>query len=330
MFQEIDMTDAKLEKEFGMGCLLVKGAHLWPLSHFVWEGSVKEVSATFFCEGQEPWDDISLLRIEVFKLPGGRSQLAERVEWYTQNRKKRHIKIADGPLFDESMLDVKGLASNWETDSFALSKREIIRIYQVKKYAVIFRFLTRSGTLLDHPVFKRVVKNVSFAEGQWEKAAPEVVDTRRKSKRTTESPLTEEQESEMWRIVETVTKSCKLVKVKDPQKRLEVVENEIKAARTERRLSKGQKADRAAELGHFLGQTFCWELEWEWCNIREPDGSEWLCVASPDRSVVMAPVDWVFELISDKKRPINCLLTFNMIDAGRLPPSRPSAYAWVG
>ncbi len=330
MFEQVDLTDATLGREFGMGCLHIKGAHLWPLTHFVWDASAKEVGATFFCEEQEPWDNVSLLRIEIFKLPRAKSELAERLEWYTRNRKKRRIKIADGELFDERMLDVRGLGKEWEQDSFAPSKREIIRIYRVKKYAVIFRFLARSGTFLDHPVFKRVVKNVKFDEAQWEKALPDIIDTRPQSKRTTESPLTEEQESEMWEMVGAVTKRLKLSKVKDAEKRLRRVEKEIDAARAERKLSKDQKIDRAIELGSFVGQILCWDLDWEWCNVLESDGSESICVCSPDRSVAIAPVVWVFELLSDKKRPINCLLTFNMIHYGRLPPSRPNAYVWIG
>lgn len=329
MFEQRDLTDAKLAKEFGMGCLTIKGAHLWPLSHFVWDESAKEVSATFFCEEHEPWDKISLLRIEIFKLPRAASDLAERIEWYTRRRKKRRIKIADGQLFEESMLHVKGLGKEWEQDSFPLSKGEIIRIYQTKKHAVILRFLAKSGTLLDHPVFKRVVKNVKLDEAQWERSVPDITDTRPKSKRVKESPLTAEQESEMWQIVKAVMKSLKLSKIKDAKKRIALVEKEIEAA-AKAKLRRDACIDRAIELGTFLGQMFCWELDWEWCNVLEPDGSEAFCVCSPDRSMALAPVEWVAELISNKKRPINCLLTFNMLEHGRLPPSRPNTYARIG
>ena len=108
MFEQVDLTDAKLVKEFGMGCLVIKGAHLWPLDHFVWDASATEVSATFFCEEVEPWDKVNLLRIEVLKMPRGKKKLAERVQWYTRDRKKRRIRIADGQLFESSLLDVRG------------------------------------------------------------------------------------------------------------------------------------------------------------------------------------------------------------------------------
>ena len=223
-----------------------------------------------------------------------------------------------------------GLSKEWEQDSFARSKGEIIRIYQCNKFAVILRFLAKSGTLLDHPVFKRVVRNIQVVETQWEKTVPDIIDTRPKSKRSKESPLTEEQESEMWQIVGAFIKRMKLSKVKDAQKRIALIENEINAARAQTKQSKEDQIDRAIELGTFVGQTFCWELDWEWCNVLRPDGSETFCVCSPDRSLAIAPTDWILRLISDKKRPLNCLLTFNMIQHGRLPPSRPNAYAQIG
>ncbi len=330
MFEEVDLTDAKLEKEFGMGCLQIKGAHLWPISYFVWTESATEVSATFVCEEEEPWDKPNLMRIEVFKLPRAKSKLAERLEWYTRRRKKRRIKVADGGLFEESMLDVKGLGNEWEQDAFPLSKGEIIRIYQAKKFAVIFRFLVKSGTLLDHPVFKRAVKNIKFDPAQWERSVPEIVDTRPKSRRNAESPLTGKQESEMWQIVGSVMKRLKLSKVKEAGKRFGAIEKEIESARTGPKLSKDEIIDLSIELGTFVGQMYCWELDWEWCNVVAPNGSESICVCSPNRAMAIAPVDWVFDLITNKKRPLNCVLTYNMIEHKRMPPSRPNAYARIG
>ncbi|EMI22979.1 hypothetical protein RMSM_00089 [Rhodopirellula maiorica SM1] len=59
-------------------------------------------------------------------------------------------------------------------------------------------------------------------------------------------------------------------------------------------------------------------------------GNEDYCVCSPDRSFAIAPVEWVYELITNKRRPLNYVLTFNMIQAGRLPPSRAYAYKRIG
>ena len=330
MQHSFDLDDARLQKEFGMGCLVIKGAHLWPLSKLVWDGTAKTVGATFSGETQEPYHKANLLRIEVFKLPQAKGVLAERLEWYTQGRKKRRIKIADGQLFDWSMLHVKGFTEEWEQDAFPLSKSEVIRVYIAKKHAVIFRFLARSGTLLDHPVFKRAAKNIRFDSSLWVTDVPDIIDTRPKRKRSTESPLMEEQESEMWMFVRAAMKRLKLSKIKETPERLKIIEQEVTKARKNKKLSHEEKVDLANELGNFVGQCFCWDLEWEWCNVKGKDKSEAYCVCSPDRGLAIHPVDWIFELIMDKKRTLNCVLTFNMLMAGRLPPSRPNSYSRIG
>ena len=104
MLETVDLTDATLVKEFSMGCLTFKSAHLWPLSNFTWESSAIKVGATFVIDAPEPWDEIGLMRIEVFKLPKGKDKLADSINWYLKDRKSRRIRIRDGELFDQSML----------------------------------------------------------------------------------------------------------------------------------------------------------------------------------------------------------------------------------
>ncbi|WP_146577820.1 hypothetical protein [Neorhodopirellula pilleata] len=330
MQHSFDLDEARLQKEFGMGCLVIKGAHLWPLSELVWDGTAKTVGATFLGETQEPWDKANLLRIEVFKLPLAKGVLSERLEWYTRDRKKRRIKIADGQLFDWNMLHVNGFTEEWEQDAFPRSKAEIIRVYLAKKHAVIFRFLARSGTLLDHPVFKRAVKNIRYDSSLWVTAVPDIIDTSPKRKRSTESPLTQEQESEMWMFVRAAMKRLKLSKIKGTPERLKIIEQEVTEARNNRNLTHDEKVGLAIELGSFVGQSYCWDLEWEWCNVQGKEKGEAYCVCSPERGLAIHPVDWIFDLITDKKRTLNCVLTFNMIMAGRLPPSRSNSYSRIG
>ncbi|MFN3151312.1 hypothetical protein [Bremerella sp.] len=327
---DIDLEDAKLSKEFGMGCLTIKGAHLWPVSQLVWEGTAPFVGATFLCEALERWPKTSLLRIEVFRLPRDKDHLAERIKWYTRDRKTRRIRIADGDLFDDSMLLPKAFDDAWEQDAFAKSKGQVIRIATHKKFAVIFRFLTQSGTLLDHPIFKRLAKNILIDTSQWVSDVPEVVESRKAKSKFKESPLDEEQEAEMWQVVGATLKRLKLGKIKSTAERLGRVEEEIDALRKQKSLSQDEQVDAAIELGSLVGQCFCWELDWEWCNLANPSGEEDYCVCSPDRSLAFAPVDWIYELITNGKRPLNCVLTYNMIEAGRLPPSRPRAYQRLG
>jgi hypothetical protein len=205
MQDSFDLYGAALPKEFEMGCLSIRNAHLWRLSHMVWEGSAKSVGATFFCDLKEPWEDRSLLRVEMFRLPEGSGDFAERLEWYTKYRKKRRIKIADGQLFDEEFLHMPTFGEGWEMDSFALSKGEVIRIYQASEHAVIFRFLARSGTLLDHPIFKRLIKNITFDSRRWETKAPDIIEKPMKQK-VVDTVLPSEEQRELRRILSSAVK----------------------------------------------------------------------------------------------------------------------------
>ncbi|MEW4566016.1 hypothetical protein AB1K70_26100 [Bremerella sp. JC770] len=327
---QIDLTDAKLAKSFGLGCLNIQGAHLWPVSHFVWDASASLAGATFFCEDLDGWPKTSLLRIEVIRLPKEKDHLADRIRWYTRDRKTRRIRIADGDLFDDSMLLPKAFDETWEQDAFATSKGHVIRIAKHKKFAVIFRFLVQSGSLLGHPIFKRLPKNLSIDTSQWVTDVPEVVEKRKRKSKFTEYSLDDEQESEMWQIVGSVLKRLKLNKVKSISERLPLIEEEITSLRNQKGLTEDEQVDAAIQLGTFVGQHFCWHLDWEWCYLSVSGGEDEYCVCSPDRSMAIAPVDWIYELITNKRCALNCTLTYNMIEAGRLPPSRPGAYKRVG
>lgn len=324
MFENIDLSEATLAKELTIGCLTIKQTHLWPLSHYVWESNAKHVGVTFFCDCASPWDEDGLLRFDVFKLPAGKAAYAERVEWYTRDRKKRALKIADGMNFETNMLHFRAL-DEWEQDSFALSKQEVIRIYKHKKFAVVVRFLARSGTLLDHPVFKRAVKNLTFDENEWEKAPPKILDKRSKKLRSTEASLDEESISEMSTQVEQASKRLRLKRTDDAGKKLKAIEKEIQVVRGRQNLTEEDVVQNAIELGYLAGHVFCQGLNWEWCIVSTPQEEDSICVCNHNRALAIEPIEWIYNLLASEV-PINCLLTYNMLDAGRLPPVQPQSY----
>ena len=268
------------------------------------------------------------MRVEVYKLPRSKSEFSERTHWYLQDRKSRNIRIRDGELFDESMLHVKGLKkTDWEQDSFAAHKGSVIRFYQQKKFAVIFRFLARSGSMLDHPVFKRAVKSIKFDEGLWERNPPDIIDTRPKSRCQRETEATEDQLEEMWERIAPVMKRLKIKG--DSKQSISVISKEIETARKNKELDDDTAIELADELGFMIGQMICWGLDWEWSNVDFPEEGEFFCVCSPNRGHVIDPVDWIYQLLTDNKRTNNCLLTWNMLCADRLPPSRPYSYSLI-
>jgi len=328
MQDSFDLQDAALPRQFGLGCLTIRNGHLWRLSHVVWSGTARSVGATFFCDLKPPWDATNLLRIETYKLPSGAHESAERIQWYTRNRKSRPIKIADGQRFDPGMLNIKCFTDEWDADAFALSKGEVIRTYRTKTFAVIFRLVARSGTLLDHPIFKRLIKDVSFDPDTWEKQAPGLTEKRR-TKTPVESTLSPEEERELKQLIRGIEKRLSITKSTKADRRLELVQNEIKQLRSQAKGTKASRAELAMELGAEIGQCFCIALDWQWRRLTYPNDATMVGVCCPERRLVLCPSAWVADLLSSQKRPINCLLTFNMIQGGRLPPTRLGAYTRI-
>ena len=325
MQDSFDLTGAVLPKQFGLGCLTFRNGHLWRLSHFVWDVTRNFAGATFFCDLKTPWDDRNLFRVEIYRLPKSLKEFTKQLEWYSKDRKSRAIKIADGPLFDESMLHLNAFGDDWDSDSFALSKGEIIRIYRSQQFAIIFRFLTRSGTLLDHPIFKRLVKDVSFDPKCWDEKAPTVTEKGKRNK-IEDSPLSTEEMDELKQITKSAAKRLGITSKTSHSGRLELVELEIEKHRKLKGSTQEANVQLAIELGAVIGQCFCEKLKWEWRRLKVGRESATVCVCCPERRLVLTPGAWVLSLLSSKKQPVNCLLTFNMIDYGRLPPNRPGAY----
>ena len=325
MQDSFDLTGAVLPKQFSLGCLTFRNGHLWRLSHFVWDVTPAFAGATFFGDLKTPWNDRNLFRVEIYRLPKGLKASSEQFEWYSKDRKSRAIKIADGPLFDKSMLHVNAFGNEWDADSFAPSKEEIIRIYRSQQYAIFFRFLARSGTLLDHPIFKRLAKDISVNPQCWEKQAPAVTEKGKRNK-VEDSPLSMDEMDELKRITKSAAKRLGITSKMRHTKRLELVEMEIEKRRKVKGSSQEANVQLAIELGALIGQCFCEKLKWDWRRLKVSRESATVCVCCPERRLVLTPSAWVLGLLPSKKQPVNCLLTFNMIDYGRLPPTRPGAY----
>ena len=183
--------------------------------------------------------------------------------------------------------------------------------------------------LLDHPVFKLVAENATFDESLWEQEPPGIIDSRPESQQECESEMTDEQEEELWESVEVVMDRLKFKKVQSSKRRIAAIVKEIEEAKKNNKLDDDETVELAYELGYTFGQMLCWDFDWEWCNV-ETDGEDVFCVCSPDRGVALEPVDWVYELITEPKRTNNCELLWNMISAGRMPPSRPYSYSEIG
>ncbi len=120
-----------------------------------------------------------------------------------------------------------------------------------------------------------------------------------------------------------------ITKAMKTSRRLEIVEAEIAVVRGQNKMPAEIKEDVAVELGIEIGECFRRGLGWEWRKLVFPKRESMTCICCPQRRLVLWPGAWVTSLLTAKNRPVNCLLMFNMIEAGRLPPTRPGAYTLI-
>jgi hypothetical protein len=286
------------------------------------------VGATFVCDLNVPWNDRNLFRVESIGFRKASTIFLNDSSGTQDIAGVAESRSVTG-LSSMSVCCTPGaFGDDWEADSFALSKGEIIRIYRNRQFAIVFRFLARSGTLLDHPIFKRLVKDISFDPKCREKTAPTVTEKRKRNK-IEDSPLPMDEMDELKQITRTAAKRLGITSKTSHTKRLEVVEMEIEKHRRVKGSTQGANVQLATELGAVIGQCFSEKLAWEWRRLKVGRDPASVCACCPERRLVLTPGAWVPGLLSSKKQPVNCLLTFNMIDQGRLPPTRPDAYVRI-
>jgi hypothetical protein len=88
--------------------------------------------------------------------------------------------------------------------------------------------------------------------------------------------------------------------------------------------------DVALGLGCLWSQTVCDALGWQWCAATL-EGDEVVLIASPDRSHVFMPMQFIQEQLG--KSPggdKTSLLAYNMLKAGKYGVAKPRSYALLG
>lgn len=89
--------------------------------------------------------------------------------------------------------------------------------------------------------------------------------------------------------------------------------------------------DLGVNLGCLWGQTVVDSLKgWEWCYA-SVEGEEFYAVAAPDRSILVAPMNFIFTQLHKRLPEENTsMLAFNMLVAGSYGNHRPRSYLTVG
>lgn len=81
----------------------------------------------------------------------------------------------------------------------------------------------------------------------------------------------------------------------------------------------------ALSLGIVWGNQVAHVLGWQWTCLLQ-SGQEYFAVVSPERAYAVFPMYWMRQFLEDATKENTVILLFNLLKAGKLPPSQPNTY----
>lgn len=81
----------------------------------------------------------------------------------------------------------------------------------------------------------------------------------------------------------------------------------------------------ALAIGCLWGQTVCNRLKWQWAYVTI-EGNDIFGIVSPKREYVIFPMVYIKNLLKSPEVDQTSLLIYNMLKAGKLPPSEENKY----
>jgi hypothetical protein len=101
-------------------------------------------------------------------------------------------------------------------------------------------------------------------------------------------------------------------------------------ARDQKKVPKKMLRQVAVRLGCVWGHVTCAALNWEWRFVTI-EGAGSYVITNPDRSFVIAPMDFVLEQLNKRAPEENTSrLLFRMLRKGTFPGGEPGSYTIVG
>lgn len=152
--------------EVRFGCVLIENADQLPLSLVNFSAAPGHITLALDGATGKPGILDSFVAINTFQFPEGMAEFEKLCEWFGKDRQTR-AKLPDGVKFDESVLAVHNAPADWIHEAYPQSKRTFVHIYRGAEQAILIRLLGRTGTILDHPLFKPLIDNLQIVPGQW-------------------------------------------------------------------------------------------------------------------------------------------------------------------
>lgn len=172
------MDDRSLPKEFSLGPLQFTNADQFPLSEMYCNVQGNEIVLRLNAEFGllSKWRGDSMVVFFMHRLPEGQEQFENEIAQYRKDE-QADIKLPEKVPFDESSLALPDVPAGWEHDCFACGNRNLFHVYTSNQAGVMIRWMSKRGTMLDHPLLSLVQQNVRLVADQWVAEQPQTYET---------------------------------------------------------------------------------------------------------------------------------------------------------
>lgn len=166
---QLFMHDRELLPEFSLGPIQFSAADTFPVTSVNYKVSKSKITFGMVTqlEAPSPWRGMSCAGLSMFRIPDGIEEFHEVLRRFRDGERTK-VQIPDGVQFGSDVLTLEGLPDECEQEFFATSGRKLFHIYWSEDSVVMLSFFSQSGTMLDHPLFSSVVKNLRLVAGQWQ------------------------------------------------------------------------------------------------------------------------------------------------------------------
>jgi len=141
----------------------------------------------------------------------------------------------------------------------------------------------------------------------------------------TDRPLTESEQREVKNYCRDAIELVGVGHKASPDEMQSEIYDYINAYR-ESALSPEEGVDMALAIGCLWGFATCRQLKWQWAFVEQDGDGGFYAIVSPGREYVVYPMLFVQKLLTNPAADQTSLLLYNMLKAGKLPPTPERSY----
>jgi hypothetical protein len=273
------------------------------------------------------YDATRSINIKMYRLPTAGPQFTDDLKFFGQQ--PRSWPLPGGRAFDPSILFPQGVPATWKHKAIQTAAPGIVHAARGNGRGLISAHAFDAQSLIDHAMFQWFAKKVVVLENGWKLDPPKFREQRFDDEvdAISEEALSQE---ELDQVADNAMRAWDALKLTETATREEVISgihDVIDGLRPKfASLKPNVQHNMSVSFGSLWGQMLCGAAGWEWIGLSVNGDESFLALASPNRAHAIAPVNLMLANLQNETGENTIRLTFNMIEAGKLPPSTPGTY----